>query len=231
MFQNGRIVTCSCERSKKFRVQELVKKIESHLYREALEAGVQQSNANNPYSEKSKKMNRDMGNTELLRVLTILEVVWSKCFLYWQSLVDASSDGNCQLNFLSVANCVIKKGRFHGNRRRKFEEQRDFVIRNSELTELKNMRPDGRGGAERFYLSHLGQPLSTHVTKCTDEIPIRLAVTKMHHLHSESSCTDSLLAASEMASVVFSIKHIMVAVERFLVEFVKIHERQAPLSS
>ena len=43
------------------RVHELVKKIESHPHRQALQADLQQSNANNPFSEKSKKMIRDMG--------------------------------------------------------------------------------------------------------------------------------------------------------------------------
>ena len=53
------IATCSCETSR----AELVKKIESH--RQALQADLQQNNACNPLSEKSKKMIRDMGNVEL----------------------------------------------------------------------------------------------------------------------------------------------------------------------
>ena len=47
------------------RVRELVKKIESHPHRQDLQADLQQSNAYNPFSEKSKKMVRDMGNVEL----------------------------------------------------------------------------------------------------------------------------------------------------------------------
>ena len=47
------------------RVRELVKKIESHPHRRALQADLQQSNAYNPFGEKSKKMIRDMGNVEL----------------------------------------------------------------------------------------------------------------------------------------------------------------------
>ena len=48
------------------RVREFVKKIESHPHRQALQADLQQSNAYNPFSEKSKKkMIRDMGNVEL----------------------------------------------------------------------------------------------------------------------------------------------------------------------
>ena len=38
-----------------FRVRELVKKIENHPHRQALQADLQQNNAYNPFSEKSKK--------------------------------------------------------------------------------------------------------------------------------------------------------------------------------
>ena len=48
-----------------FRVRELVKKIESHPHREALQRDLQQNNAYNPFSEKSKKMMKDMGNVGL----------------------------------------------------------------------------------------------------------------------------------------------------------------------
>ena len=43
------------------RVRELVKKIESHPHRQNLQADLQQSNAYNPFGEKSKKMIQDMG--------------------------------------------------------------------------------------------------------------------------------------------------------------------------
>ena len=47
------------------RVQELVKKIESHLHREALQADLQQNNVYNPFSNNSKAMIRELGNVEL----------------------------------------------------------------------------------------------------------------------------------------------------------------------
>ena len=47
------------KQAENFRVRELVKKIESHPHRQALQADLQQSNACNPFSEKSKKMIRD----------------------------------------------------------------------------------------------------------------------------------------------------------------------------
>ena len=49
------------KQAENFRVRELVKKIESHPHREAVQADLQQSDAYNPFSEKSKKMIRDMG--------------------------------------------------------------------------------------------------------------------------------------------------------------------------
>ena len=48
------------------RFRELVKKIESHPHQQALQADPQQNNAYNPFSEKSKKMIKDMGNVALL---------------------------------------------------------------------------------------------------------------------------------------------------------------------
>ena len=50
------------------RVRDFAKKIESHPRRQDLQADVQQSNAYNPFSEKSKKMIRDMGNVELFEL-------------------------------------------------------------------------------------------------------------------------------------------------------------------
>ena len=64
-------------------VRELAKKIESHSHRQDLLADLQ-SNADNPFSEKSKKMIRDMGNVKLFELCeTIPEVQCSECLLYW----------------------------------------------------------------------------------------------------------------------------------------------------
>ena len=49
------------KQAENFSVRELVKKIESHPHRQDLQADLQQSNAYNPFSEKSKKMIKDMG--------------------------------------------------------------------------------------------------------------------------------------------------------------------------
>ena len=50
------------------RVRELVKKIESHPHREALQADLQQNDVYNPFSDNSKAMIREMGNVELFEL-------------------------------------------------------------------------------------------------------------------------------------------------------------------
>ena len=67
-----------------FRVRELVKKIESHPHREALQADLQQNNACNPFSDESTAMIREMGNVELFDLCeTVQKVQCSECLLYW----------------------------------------------------------------------------------------------------------------------------------------------------
>ena len=51
-------------KQKNFSVRELVKKIESHPDREALQADLQQNNVYNPFSDDSKAMIRELGNVE-----------------------------------------------------------------------------------------------------------------------------------------------------------------------
>ena len=63
-----------------FRVHELVKKIESHPHREALQADFQHNNAYNPFSEESKVMIRDMGNVELFELCEAIPKVAQNAF-------------------------------------------------------------------------------------------------------------------------------------------------------
>ena len=56
------------KQAENFRVRELVKKIESHPHRQDLQADLQQNNAYNPFSEKLKKMIKDMGIVELFEL-------------------------------------------------------------------------------------------------------------------------------------------------------------------
>ena len=107
------------------RVRELVKKIESHPHRQDLEADLQQSNAYNPFSEKSEKMILDMGNVKLFEFReTIPKVQCSECLLYWNQGIVYCTCGHLlrenessrrihrwQLDILSIPNYVIKKVR------------------------------------------------------------------------------------------------------------------------
>ena len=71
------------KQAENFCVRELVKKIESHLHREALEADLSQKNAYNPFSDDSKAMIRQMGNAELFDLCeTIPNVHCSECLLF-----------------------------------------------------------------------------------------------------------------------------------------------------
>ena len=116
------------------RVQELVKKFETHPYREALQADLQQNNVCNPFSNNSKAMIREMGNVELFDLCeTIPKVQCSHCLLYWnqgivyctcgQFLIDNKSRrkfNKLRLDALSIPHYVIKKGRS------KTEEQKEY---------------------------------------------------------------------------------------------------------
>ena len=65
------------------RVQELVKKIENHLHREAFHADLQQNNVYNPFSKNPKEMIRECGNVELFGLCgTRPKVHCSHCLLY-----------------------------------------------------------------------------------------------------------------------------------------------------
>ena len=141
-----------------FRVQELVKKIESHPHREALQADLQQNNVYNPFSNKSKAMIREMGNVELFELCeTIPKVQCSRCLLYWNQgviyctcghfLVESESRRKFQklrLNALSIPYYVIKKGRPHGASHGKTEEQKEYCIATNALKRCRK-RVDAQG--------------------------------------------------------------------------------------
>ena len=67
-----------------YRVRELVKKIENHPHLQSLQRNLQQSNAYNPFSEKSKKIIKDMGNVELFELFeTDPKTQCKGCLSYW----------------------------------------------------------------------------------------------------------------------------------------------------
>ena len=83
-FRVPRLSHAVVKEAENFRVQGLVKKIESHPHREALQAYLQQNNVYNPSSNNSKAMIRELGNVELFGLCeTIPKVQCSHCLLYW----------------------------------------------------------------------------------------------------------------------------------------------------
>ena len=67
------------------RVRELVKKIENHPDRHALQLDLQQNKAYNPFSATAKKMIKDVGKVELFELSeTDLETQCKACLSYWE---------------------------------------------------------------------------------------------------------------------------------------------------
>ena len=96
------------KQSENFRVRELVKKIESHPHREALQADLQQNNVYNPFSNNSKAMIREMGNVEFFELCeTTPKVQCSLCLLYWNQGVIYCKCGHFLLEGESRRNFLI----------------------------------------------------------------------------------------------------------------------------
>ena len=118
------------------RVRELVKKIENHPHRHALQQDLQQNKACNPFSAKSKQMIQDVGNVELFDLFeTDLKTQCKACLSYWSEGIVHCTCGHLlketvanrrfieyTLDLLSIPNYVIKKGRLHGHRYGKLPE-------------------------------------------------------------------------------------------------------------
>ena len=72
------------KQAENFRVRELVKKIENHPHRHALQLDLQQNKAYNPFSTTTKQMIQDVGNVELFELLeTDPKTQCKECLSYW----------------------------------------------------------------------------------------------------------------------------------------------------
>ena len=66
------------------RVRDLVKKIEDHPHRHALQRDLQQNEAYNPFSTTTKQMIQDVGNVELFELFqTDPKTQCTECLSYW----------------------------------------------------------------------------------------------------------------------------------------------------
>ena len=88
------------KQAENFRVRELVKKIESHSYRETLRADLRENfDVCNPFSINSKAMIREIGNVELFELCeTIPKVQCSECLICWNQGVVYCTCGHLLLN-------------------------------------------------------------------------------------------------------------------------------------
>ena len=78
------------------RVQEFVKKIETHPHRAALHADLQQNNVYNPFNKDSKEMIRELGNVKLFELCeTTPKVQCAHCLLYWNQGIVYCTCGQC----------------------------------------------------------------------------------------------------------------------------------------
>ena len=130
------------KQAENFRVRELVKKIEGHPHRRALQADLQQNNACNPFRDESKEMIRELGNVELFELCeTIPKVQRSECFLYWNQGIVCCTRGHLlkesefsqsfhqwRLDAFSIQNYVIKKGRPRVARHGRTEAQKEHFM-------------------------------------------------------------------------------------------------------
>ena len=107
------------------RVRELVKKIENHLHRHALQRDLEKNQAHNPFSTTTKKMIQDVGNVEVFELFeTDPRTQCTECLSYWSESIVYCTCGHLlkeieanrdfigkTLDFLSIPEYVIKKGR------------------------------------------------------------------------------------------------------------------------
>ena len=114
------------------RVSELVKKIENHPDRYALQQDLRQNKAYNPFSAESKRMIQDVGNVELFELFeTDLKTQCKACLSNWSEGIVYCTCGHLlketvanrrfivyTTDLLSIPEFVIKKGRPHGHRKR-----------------------------------------------------------------------------------------------------------------
>ena len=112
-------------------VRELIQKIENHPDRHALQQGLRQNQAFNPFGPELKKMIQEVGNIELLELLeTDPKTQCKACLSYWNVGIVSCTCGHFlqketeanrgsvkyTMDLLALAEYVIKKGRPHGHR-------------------------------------------------------------------------------------------------------------------
>ena len=121
-------------------VRELIQKIENHPDRHAFQQDLRQNQAYNPFSPESKKMIQDVGNIELFELLETDSksqckaclsylsegIVYCTCGHLLKEIVANRGFIEYTLDFLSIQEYIIKKGRPHGHRYGKTPEKKEY---------------------------------------------------------------------------------------------------------
>ena len=124
------------------RVRELFQKIENHPDRHALQQDLRHNKAYNPFSAESKRMIQDVGNVELLELIeTEPKTQCKACLSYWSEGIIYCTCGPLlketvanrrfivyTMDFLSIPEYEIKKGRHHGHRYGKRPEDKEYHL-------------------------------------------------------------------------------------------------------
>ena len=118
------------------RVRELVKKIENHPHRHALQLDLQQNKAYNPFTTTTKQMIQDVGNVELFELFeTDPKTQCKACLSYWSEGIVYCTCGHLLKEIVanrgfieSIPEYVIKKGRPHGHRYGKTPEKKKYHL-------------------------------------------------------------------------------------------------------
>ena len=144
-------------------VRQLIQKIENHPDRHALQQDLRQNQSFNPFSPESKQMIQDVGNIELCEVLeTEPKTQCTVCLSYWNIGILYCACGhflrkgrgenqkfiNYTMEFLSVPEYVIKKGRHHGHRYGKKSGDKEYFTANQLKKRCKKMY--FQGNHDRF---------------------------------------------------------------------------------
>ena len=133
------------KRSHGVNVQNLIQKIENHPQRQALQSGLQQHRAFNPFSKESQDSIKAAGNTELCEIVDVDPKAQCKaCLSYWDVgivyctcghfLRDHTAENQkyikSVLDLFSIPNFYIRKGRPHGHRYGKKEGDKEYHTAN-----------------------------------------------------------------------------------------------------
>ena len=149
------------------RVQELVKKIENHPDRRALQQDLRQNKAYNPFSAESKRMIQDVGNVEMFVLFdTDPKTQCKACLSYWSEGVVYCTCGHLlketvanrsfiahTMDLLSIPEYVIKKGRPHGPRYGKLPENKEYHL--AHILKKRCKKRDCKRIHDRFLRDHV----------------------------------------------------------------------------